>query len=52
MMQASVTAYYHTDGYLAHHKFARDVGKLLKQFERLDAASGPRPKALTPGKQD
>jgi hypothetical protein len=31
---------------------AQDVAKLLKQYERLDASSGPRPKALTPGKQD
>lgn len=52
MMQASVAAYFHSDGYLAHHKFTKDVAKLLKQYELLDASSAPRPKALTPGKQD
>lgn len=51
-MQASVTDYFHEDGYLAENKFTKDIAKLLRQYERLDASSAPRPKALTPGKQD
>jgi hypothetical protein len=51
-LEGSVTDYFHEDGYLADHKWAKDVAKLLKQYELLDASSAPRPKALTPGKQD
>lgn len=52
MIQVPITDYFHEDGYLAEHKFTKDVVQLLKQYERLDASSAPRPKALTPGKQD
>jgi hypothetical protein len=51
-LEVSVSDYFHEDGYLAEHKWAKDVAKLLKQYERLDASSAPRPKALNPGKQD
>jgi hypothetical protein len=51
-LEVSVTDYFHADGYLAEAKWCKDVAKLLKQYERLDASSAPRPKALTPGKQD
>jgi hypothetical protein len=34
-------------------KYKHHVAKLLSQYERLDASSAPRPKALNPGsKQD
>jgi hypothetical protein len=33
-------------------KYKHHVAKLLSQYERLDASSDPRPKALNPGKQD
>eukprot|EP00882_Tetradesmus_deserticola_P010925 GHRQ01011552.1.p1 GENE.GHRQ01011552.1~~GHRQ01011552.1.p1 ORF type:complete len:204 (+),score=77.20 GHRQ01011552.1:415-1026(+) len=51
-METSVTDYFHADGYLAEAKFKHHVAKLLSQYERLDASSDPRPKALNPGKQD
>ncbi len=51
-LDTSVTDYFHADGYLAETKFRTHVGRLLGQYERLDASSEPRPKALTPGKQD
>eukprot|EP00879_Flechtneria_rotunda_P002281 GHRR01002473.1.p1 GENE.GHRR01002473.1~~GHRR01002473.1.p1 ORF type:complete len:208 (+),score=50.88 GHRR01002473.1:447-1070(+) len=51
-LETSVTDYFHSDGYLAEAKFKHHVAKLLGQYERLDASSDPRPKALTPGKQD
>jgi hypothetical protein len=51
-LEVSVSDYFHSDGYLAEAKWSKDVAKLLKQYERLDASSAPRPKALTPGKQD
>uniref|UniRef100_A0A383W038 Signal peptidase complex subunit 2 n=1 Tax=Tetradesmus obliquus TaxID=3088 RepID=A0A383W038_TETOB len=51
-METSVTDYFHSDGYLAEAKYKHHVAKLLSQYERLDASSDPRPKALNPGKQD
>lgn len=41
--------YFHEDGYLAEAKWSKDVAKLLKQYQLLDASSAPRPKALNPG---
>lgn len=51
-LETSVTDYFHADGYLAEAKYKHHVAKLLGQYERLDASSDPRPKALNPGKQD
>jgi hypothetical protein len=48
-LETSVTDYFHSDGYLAETKFKNHVAKLLSQYERLDASSAPRPKALNPG---
>eukprot|EP00775_Hariotina_reticulata_P008654 gene8654-8835_t len=52
-LETSVTDYFHSDGYLAESKFKNRVAKLLDQYEKFDASSAPRPKALNPGgKQD
>jgi hypothetical protein len=45
-----VTAYFHSDGYLAESKFRGHVQKLLGQYELLDRVH-ERPKALNPKKQ-
>ncbi len=50
-LSTSVTDYFHEDGYLAEPKFRHTVSKLLSQYERLDASSAPRPKALNPKKR-
>lgn len=51
-LETSVTDYFHSDGYLAEAKYKHHVARLLSQYEKLDASSDPRPKALNPGKQD
>lgn len=48
-LEVSVSDYFHEDGYLAEAKWSKDVAKLLKQYQLLDASSAPRPKALNPG---
>ncbi len=50
-LEASVTDYFHEDGYLADAKWRSHVSKLLSEYERMDAASAPRPFALNPKKQ-
>ncbi|KAF8071279.1 signal peptidase complex subunit 2 [Scenedesmus sp. PABB004] len=48
-LETPITDYFHADGHLAEARYKSRVAKLLSQYERLDASSDPRPKALNPG---